>query len=188
VNRRIDIRIVKLTHYRRLADYLIHWPSRARVWGLSKSTLTGCSSTSSFQSGPPLPRRRQDLSSCAARSCSPVVRTRLTGWSAVAMRGSSSATVPAMSGPMAHDRRCRHRLIDLLLTDVVMPTLGGGRLAQEVDDISPHMKVLYTSGYTDDAIVRQGVLQDGVAFIAKPFTPVALAEKVREVLDAGSVP
>ena len=79
-------------------------------------------------------------------------------------------------------------MIDLLLTDVVMPTLGGGRLAQEVDDISPHMKVLYTSGYTDDAIVRQGVLQDGVAFIAKPFTPVALAEKVREVLDAGSVP
>jgi PAS domain S-box-containing protein len=84
--------------------------------------------------------------------------------------------------------REHRRSIALVLTDVVMPTLGGGRLAQEVDDVYPHMKVLYTSGYTDDAIVRQGILQDGVAFIAKPFTPVALAEKVREVLDAGSAP
>jgi len=80
------------------------------------------------------------------------------------------------------------RSIDLLLTDVVMPTLGGGRLAQEVDDSYPHMKVLYTSGYTDDAIVRQGVLQDGLAFIAKPFTPAALAAKVREVLDDRPAP
>jgi two-component system, cell cycle sensor histidine kinase and response regulator CckA len=80
---------------------------------------------------------------------------------------------------LARDRR---EPIDLLLTDVVMPDLSGPELAEQLVSIHPEIKVLYMSGYADNAIVRHGVLPPDAAFVQKPFPPEALHSKVREVL------
>ena len=74
-------------------------------------------------------------------------------------------------------------IIDLLLADVVMPTMSGRELARNLTQNRPSMKVLYMSGYTDNAIMHKGVLETGTKFIQKPFTPDAIARIVREVLD-----
>ena len=76
--------------------------------------------------------------------------------------------------------------IHLLLTDVVMPNINGRDLAALFAKTRPTTKVLFMSGYTDDAIVRHGILEEGIAYLQKPFTPQSLAWKVRGVLDAGS--
>jgi len=73
--------------------------------------------------------------------------------------------------------------IHLLLTDVVMPQMNGRELVQALASVRPETRVLFMSGYTDDAIVRHGVLSAEVSFIQKPFAAVSLARKVREVLD-----
>jgi CheY-like chemotaxis protein len=77
--------------------------------------------------------------------------------------------------------------VHLLLTDVVMPGIGGRKLAEQLSAARPEMRVLYVSGHTDDAIVRSGVLHGDMAFLRKPFTPLGLARKVREVLDTRSL-
>jgi CheY-like chemotaxis protein len=77
-------------------------------------------------------------------------------------------------------------LIHLLVTDVVMPKINGRELADRITEIRPEIKVLYMSGYTDNAIVHHGVLGEGMKFIQKPFTLEGLAISVREVLDKDS--
>jgi len=79
--------------------------------------------------------------------------------------------------------RQHHSAIHLLVTDVVMPEVSGRELADQLVQLRPDMKVLFMSGYTDDAVVRHGILQEGIAYLQKPFTPDTLARKVRAVLD-----
>jgi len=73
--------------------------------------------------------------------------------------------------------------IRLVITDVIMPQMGGKVMAEWLKSSDPNLKILFTSGYTDDAIVQYGVLDPGVAFLSKPYTPATLARKVREMLD-----
>jgi two-component system cell cycle sensor histidine kinase/response regulator CckA len=81
--------------------------------------------------------------------------------------------------------QCSEQPVDMLITDVVMPGISGRVLADRLQSVYPEMKVLYISGYTDDAIVRHGVLDHGIPFLQKPFAPKDLAKKVREILDNG---
>jgi two-component system cell cycle sensor histidine kinase/response regulator CckA len=82
--------------------------------------------------------------------------------------------------------RAHREPIHVLLSDVVMPSMSGPELAHLVQLEHPGIRVLYASGYTDDAIVRHGVLDPGVAFLQKPFTPTSLLRKIRELLDAST--
>jgi CheY-like chemotaxis protein len=79
-------------------------------------------------------------------------------------------------------------IIHLLLSDVVMPQMSGPALAKRLVEVRPDMKVLCMSGYTDDSIVRHGVLAAQIAYLQKPMTPETLTTKVREVLDATASP
>jgi CheY-like chemotaxis protein len=78
--------------------------------------------------------------------------------------------------------------IQLVITDVIMPLMGGVVMAEWLRSADPDLKVLFTSGYTDDAIMQHGTLQAEVEFLPKPYTSATLARKVREVLDDSNVP
>jgi CheY-like chemotaxis protein len=73
---------------------------------------------------------------------------------------------------------------DLIVTDIVMPEMGGLELAQRVREWSPNARILFTSGYTEDAVLSRNFLDPGAEFVEKPFTPARLAQRAREVLDA----
>lgn len=88
---------------------------------------------------------------------------------------SNGAEALALCGPAAD--------IDLLMTDVVMPTMGGRELAERLLLLRPDLRILFTSGYTDDAVVRHGVIGSNTNFIHKPFTVDALTVKIRQILD-----
>jgi len=73
--------------------------------------------------------------------------------------------------------------IRLVVTDVIMPQMNGTVMAEWLKTTYPDLKILFTSGYTDDAIAQHGVLEKGVAFLSKPYSPATLARKVRAMLD-----
>jgi two-component system cell cycle sensor histidine kinase/response regulator CckA len=103
------------------------------------------------------------------------------------LRSSGYEVLIAKNGEEAIDICKRHRgNIDLMLTDVVIPGMNGKQAAESVMSHREPMQVLYMSGYTDDAIVRQGVIDPGTNFIEKPFTAQGLIWKVREMLDKES--
>lgn len=104
--------------------------------------------------------------------------------SAEILRECGYAVTEAANGQEAliHIRN-HEQTIDLLITDVVMPNLGGRLLVEQAQLVRPVMPTLYMSGYTEDAVLRHGVLQHGVAFLGKPFVPLTLAQRVRQLLD-----
>jgi PAS domain S-box-containing protein len=104
-----------------------------------------------------------------------------------ALQKQGFTVLDAAGGPEALRLLSSHKgRIDLLVTDVVMPAMDGREPAEKVREVLPSIGVLFTSGYTEDAIVHRGVEADLVAFLQKPYTPAALVRKVREVLQAES--
>jgi signal transduction histidine kinase/CheY-like chemotaxis protein len=103
------------------------------------------------------------------------------------LSGCGYTVIEAPDGATATRRAADHPgLIHLLVTDVVMPGMGGRLLAERIRQQRAGVRVLFLSGYTDDAVVRHGVSQEGVNFLQKPFTPAMLTRKVRDVLDGPS--
>jgi signal transduction histidine kinase len=100
---------------------------------------------------------------------------RLQGYTVLTAQSPAEALQLAQSYPEP---------LHLLITDVVMPIMSGRELADYLTRLHPQMRVLYVSGYTENTIVHHGVLQEGVHFLPKPYTPAQLIQKVREVLDS----
>jgi CheY-like chemotaxis protein len=106
-----------------------------------------------------------------------LVRTVLT---------SQGYTVLAARQPQEAESICREhgQGVDILLTDVIMPGMSGPELAKKIAEANSHIRVLYMSGYIDDSLLRQEIQEQGTAYLQKPFTPLSLTKKVREVLDS----
>ncbi len=102
---------------------------------------------------------------------------RLAGYSVLEAKDGESALVMS---------KTHQGTIDLLITDVVMPGVSGREAAQQILTMRPRMKVLYISGYSENAIVHHGVLDQGTELLEKPFTPYTLTQKVRAILDSGN--
>lgn len=100
------------------------------------------------------------------------------------LEGAGYTVIEAREGQEALEMVRTHTgVIDLMITDVVMPRMSGRETADRLTALRPTMKILYVSGYTDDAIVHHGLLEPGLAFLQKPFSRIVLTRKVREVLD-----
>jgi PAS domain S-box-containing protein len=102
----------------------------------------------------------------------------------IALESTGYTVIEARSGPEALEIAGRHAgKIDLVLTDVVMPEMSGRELAERIEQDHPGIRILFMSGYTDDTVMRHGFVGSSVAFLQKPFSPLTLARKVRDVLD-----
>ena len=99
-----------------------------------------------------------------------------------ALRELGYTVVQAENGDRALERLAALPRVDLLFTDIVMPGMNGRELADRVRVARPATRILFTTGYTRNAVVHNGMLDAGVAFLAKPFTIDQLARKVAEVL------
>jgi len=106
------------------------------------------------------------------------------------LKGQGYLVLPAINGRDALQVARAHKgpPIQLVVADVVMPLMGGKVMAEWLKTSDPDLKILFTSGYTDDTITRHGVLATGVEFLSKPYTPATLSLKVREMLDVHSAP
>ncbi len=93
----------------------------------------------------------------------------------------------AADGQTALDLLSRGVHVDAVLTDLAMPGMGGRELAQRLWESRPGLPVVFMSGYTDDVVIRRGLLESGVPFLEKPLSPVELARKIRQVLDGGTL-
>ena len=122
----------------------------------------------------------RDADGARGRGC----RTGFASWPGDCCSGRAT---PCWS-PRTRTKRCelfeQNPSIDVLLTDVVMPGASGPELTRQLVEQRPALKVIYMSGYTEDAIVHHGVLNPGIAFLHKPFTSETLGRKIRDVLDA----
>jgi len=106
-----------------------------------------------------------------------------------ALTGLGYKVIDAANGKQALERIASHLgPLDLLITDVVMPKMGGTELSKKLVENFPNVKVLYSSGYTENAIVHHGILGANINFLQKPYTPSALAETIRKILDAEETP
>jgi two-component system cell cycle sensor histidine kinase/response regulator CckA len=101
-------------------------------------------------------------------------------------KGYTVLTAPNGQDALRVAREHKGSPIRLVVTDVIMPRMGGKVMAEWLKTSFPDLKVLFTSGYTEDAIAHHGVLDQGVEFLPKPYTPACLARKVREMLDAAT--
>ncbi|TMQ54157.1 MAG: response regulator [Candidatus Eisenbacteria bacterium] len=160
--------------------------SRTRSW------RTSSRSRSYGARAPQLRRSRQDTRGLPMGSETVLLveddeSVRALSRSVLAMSG---YTVLEANGAAAALRICEQHTgsIQIVVTDVVMPETGGRILVERLRAMRPAIRALYVSGYTDDTVLRHGVLEEGTAFLQKPFTPAALANKVREVLDQPSAP
>jgi two-component system cell cycle sensor histidine kinase/response regulator CckA len=106
-----------------------------------------------------------------------LTRHMLKGFGYTVLEAASGADALRIAGKHAEP-------VHLVITDVVMPGMSGRQVAAEMASLHPEARVLFVSGYTDDAVVRHGVLQEGVHFLPKPFSSIGLARKIREVLDS----
>jgi CheY-like chemotaxis protein len=108
---------------------------------------------------------------------------RVRHMSVDALRELGYSVVQASDGDHALKQLALLPRVDLLFTDIMMPSMTGRQLADQATTERPDLKVLYTTGYTRNAIVHNGIVDYGVSFLAKPFSIEALARKVRELLD-----
>ena len=105
------------------------------------------------------------------------------------LRRRGYTVIESINGPDAIVKgRQPETAIDVVLTDVVMPGMGGRRVAEVIRATRPDLRVVYMSGYTDSAIVDHGILEPGVTFVQKPFATDTLLRKIREVLDTPPKP